>query len=250
MRYSVDGRPEAVPAPSARFLAAFNRCERALREMAGQSMPFRQLVSLLRRRNTIVRRYHDDLVELSELRNAIVHDSTEPAEVIAEPHESAVELMIRIADLLAEPPRLIPLFARDVVTVRETDKLRHALSLMITHQYSRLPVYSRAGQLTALLTERDVAHWYAAAVVSGETPDPEQTIASVMAASSESSRHSFELLAADATVFDAEDLFASDHQLEAIIITARGRRHERPVGIVTAGDLARLPANGLRDVQQ
>lgn len=236
------GAAAPAPANSSRFLAAFNRSERALREMAGQSMPFRQLVSVLRRRNAVVRRYHDDLVELSELRNAIVHDSVDPTEVIAEPNTAALTLMERLADLLEEPPRLIPLFSRKVVTVRDTDTLRHALELMIVNQYSRLPVYNRGGQLTALITERHVARWYAEAVVAGRTADPDVSVAAVLAAPAQRRRDNFAMLPANATLFDAEEQFVGQHELEAIVITASGAKHERPLGIVTAGDLARQPA--------
>jgi CBS domain-containing protein len=209
--------------------------------MAGQSMPFRQLVSGVRRRSAVVRRHHDDLVELSELRNAIVHDSLDPAEVIAEPNTAAMTLMERLADLLEAPPRLIPLFSRKVVTVRDTDKLRHALELMIVNQYSRLPVYNRGGQLMALLTERHVARWYAEAVVAGRSADPDASVAAVLAAPTQRPRDNFAILPADATLFDAEEQFVGQHELEAIVITATGARHERPLGIVTVGDLARQP---------
>lgn len=228
------------PSRAAVFLASFNRAERALRRLARDPAPFRQLVSQTRRTHSVVRRYHDDLVELSELRNAIVHDSMDPAAVIAEPSEDVVELMCKIADILERPPQLGPLFQRDVAIVLESDPLRKALDLMVIDDYSKLPVYDGRGRLTGLLTERRIARWYAQSIVSGLPADPATPVEEVLALAGDPYRHNYALMPRDATVFDAEEKFIKNRHLEAIIITESGRSNERPVGIATAGDMARL----------
>ncbi len=233
-------KPE--PPRSAAFLAAFNRAERALRARAGETIPFRQLISQTRRRHAVVRRYHDDLVELSELRNAIVHDSVDPAVVIAEPSPAAVELMQRVADMLERPPELVPLFQREVALVLLTHPLRAALDLMVANDYSQLPVYDEQGRLTGLLTERRIARWYARGVVEGTRPDPGTPVAAVLAEPGGRDVRNYAVMNRDATVFDAEEKFVNNHELEAIIITATGRPNDKPIGIATAGDMARRPS--------
>ena len=233
------GAPGSGLARSAVFITAFNRVERALRGLAGDAQPFRQLISMLRRSNALVRRYHDELVEMSELRNAIVHDSVDPVAIIAEPSEAATALISRIADLFEAPPRLLDLFGGKVITVRETDTLRHALELMVNNDYSQLPVYNRYGRLSDLLTERRIAQWYGRRVVAGENCDPNLAVEAVLRSAAGPAHRNYALLHAGATIFDAEELFAGNHNLEAIVITAGGKVHERPLGIVTAGDLAR-----------
>ncbi len=232
---------QSEPPRSAVFLAAFNRAERALRALAGNSVPFRQLVSQTRRVQPVVKRYHDDLVELSELRNAIVHDSMDPAVVIAEPSPKAVELMCKVADMLERPPELIPLFQRKVASVRQNDPLQKALELMVSNDYSRLPVYDERNRLTGLLTERGIAHWYGRAVVEGLPVDPTVPVRRILERHDGRNVRNYVVMARDATVFEAEEKFVNNRDLEAIIITESGRGDERPLGLATAGDLARLP---------
>jgi hypothetical protein len=55
------------------------------------------------KRSAAVRGVEDDLLELSDLRNAIVHERG-GGYVIAEPHPETVERLEQIVELLVEPP--------------------------------------------------------------------------------------------------------------------------------------------------
>lgn len=76
------------------FLAAFNRIEKWLKnEYDGKQVPgFSELVRRLSQRKDLqVKSYRDDLLELAQLRNAIVHDRISPDFVIAEPNEWVIK---------------------------------------------------------------------------------------------------------------------------------------------------------------
>ena len=81
---------------SERFISAFNKIEKYLDDVIKAGDRFTSFSSSVKRaaeKNIIVRRYKDDLLEISELRNAIVHERTDPEYLIAEPHDSVIELL-------------------------------------------------------------------------------------------------------------------------------------------------------------
>ena len=225
---------------SSRFLAAYNRIERALRGLAGSPDSFPQLIQRAAKASAAVRRYQNDLRELADLRNAIVHDSIEPSFVIAEPNERAVALIETIARRFDEPQLLIPAFARPVAGVRDDDPIETALGLMSRHGYAQFPVYDGQGKVVGLLNERAIARWCAAAIAGGSQPAAATPVAEVLTYNQYSgSNHAF--MAQTATVDDAEEAFRVGRRLEAILISATGDPGERLLGIITAADIARLP---------
>lgn len=59
------------------FLISFNRIEKWMRDEMGnaRNMGFTELVRrLAQRKQLMIRKYEDDLLQLAQLRNAIVHD--------------------------------------------------------------------------------------------------------------------------------------------------------------------------------
>lgn len=69
------------------FLISFNRIEKWMRDEMGnaRNMGFTELVRrLAQRKQLMIRKYEDDLLQLAQLRNAIVHDRIAVDFVIAE----------------------------------------------------------------------------------------------------------------------------------------------------------------------
>lgn len=72
------------------FLISFNRIEKWMRDEMGnaRNMGFTELVRrLAQRKQLMIRKYEDDLLQLAQLRNAIVHDRIAVDFVIAEPND-------------------------------------------------------------------------------------------------------------------------------------------------------------------
>jgi hypothetical protein len=107
---------------SEQFLAAFNSIEKMLKHFSksDQYIPFQRLIDIVGKTNAVVRKYRDDLKELADLRNAIVHETTHPNYAIAEPHDTTVDKIKHIENEMAEPKKVIPLFSR-----KETTKDEH-----------------------------------------------------------------------------------------------------------------------------
>src|SRR5690606_6060906 len=90
---------------SERFIVAYNRIEKVLSEKADgdEYTPFYRLIDKVKVTNSVVRKYEDDLRELGDLRNAIVHNRTDIDYVIAEPHDEIVERIELIEEKLSNP---------------------------------------------------------------------------------------------------------------------------------------------------
>ncbi len=72
------------------FLSSFNRIEKWLNDQLDnpQNMGFNQMVRRLSNREELpVKTYENDLLQISQLRNAIVHEQIDDDFVIAEPNQ-------------------------------------------------------------------------------------------------------------------------------------------------------------------
>src|SRR5690606_34907997 len=101
---------------AARYLDAFSRIEKRLRVITGQRKgdTFFSLARTAASKDRTVARWLDDLRELADLRNAIVHDRRGNAP-IAEPNDYALDLIEQIARQIEDPPRVSALPRRAVV---------------------------------------------------------------------------------------------------------------------------------------
>jgi hypothetical protein len=143
-----------------RFLAAFRSIEHVMRSESA-SRPETHFAELVRQsRNRVVKRFENDLLELAELRNAIVHRRND--RLLAEPTEEATRQLEELRDVLAGPPRLDNAIGTRRVEMRSPgDSVRAAARTMRDGNFSQLPIYDK-GQFVALLTAETVARWVAA----------------------------------------------------------------------------------------
>ncbi len=222
------------------FVAAYNRVVKHLRaickDRSHESYP--NLVARASRISNLVRRYRDDLLEYGELRNAIVHDRLSPQEVIAAPRPSVVGQIRRIAELLEKPPTVIPAFSRQVVTVAAGDPLSTPLRIVRDRGYSQFPVYDQSGRFVGLLSERAIARWLAHHAMEAILHLNEVSVQDVLGC--KESGQDFAFLPRNATVFDAQEGFAGNPKLEAILITEAGAAGGKLLGIITAWDIVAL----------
>lgn len=221
-----------------RFLNAYCRIEQALRKMVAPDrfLKFYELVKGACRSDPLVRQYRVDLLELGELRNAIIHNRTD-GRIIAEPDDEAVAAIERIAAHLSEPPRVLPLFSKRVITVKESDPISVAVKLLYRYSYSQLPVMGK-GIITALLTTNTISRWLGR-IMENREPLDDPAVGEVL----EYTEHvdNFRLVGAGTTLFEIQDIFYRFYQrgkrLDAILITHGGCAEEPLLGIITMRDL-------------
>lgn len=226
---------------SDRFLASFNKIEKLLKRLYAQDhyIPFQRLVDLMSKNNAVVRRFRDDLKELAELRNAIVHERTDPVHTIAEPHDSTVSHILRIEQLIAEPPRVIPLFARPVKGFDLTDSITEVLRVIKLERFSQFPIYEN-GRFRGLLSDKGIAFWLAQQLDSKALVFSDIPIHNVLA--SQKNRENYEFIDRNTTLYEVQDIFdrraiSRKPRLDALLITHNGDPDQALLGIVTPWDL-------------
>ncbi|HEX7018118.1 MAG TPA: CBS domain-containing protein [Patescibacteria group bacterium] len=227
------------------FLDTFNKLEKHLNQLVGATeyYGFRRLVNQLSKRNGIVELHKQDLIEYSELRNAIVHKST--GEVIAEPHAETVTHLQAIYDKLVDPPSVMSIAATPVYTCDTKDMVDQLVRTMKQKFYAYVPVM-HDGRFVGVFSENTLTKWLA-----DVTPGANLRLADVTVGElqeyfdgPDDKANAYTFVAQAADVYHVQQQFLSfmseKKRLGAIFITAHGRREEPILGIVTAWDVSKI----------
>ncbi|SDC31867.1 CBS domain-containing protein [Pelagirhabdus alkalitolerans] len=229
---------------SERFLVAFNKIEKYFDQEIQDSryIPFHRAVQRLRKSNAVVDRYHNDLLEYSELRNAIVHERTEMNYVIAEPHEKVVQSIEGIANELTAPKLVIPAFSKTLKTVQLDLTVKDILAIIRETEFTQFPVY-RSKQFIGLLTDKQILHWLAQNINGDCEGLLATSLHDVMKSLEE--RANYRFISKSTTVYEAEDCFMKSirkhERLDALLITDEGKSNQRLLGLISPNDLINIP---------
>ncbi len=224
------------------FLESFAKIEQKLRKelQLDTSARFYEMVRELSRKNKIVYEYRDDLRQLGDLRNAIVHERADGM-VIAEPNDACIQLIIRIENALFNPPKLLPAFKKEVFQLDVNESVGKALRLMYEHSFSQLPL-SKKGVFVGLLTNDTVSRWLGASSQEDIFSLNDTPLAKVISFAENKNNYCF--LKKDEMVFTAlakfQDYENNGKILDSILITANGKSTEKLLGIVTISDIPKI----------
>lgn len=219
------------------FLDAFNQIEQHLsnRFRPGFHVGFTELVRRMQAQDVVVKRFAVDLREYAELRNAIVHNRRANF-VIAEPHDEVVKEILRIRDLILNPPTIKALPRREVYTVTRKTLLVDALTTFGREGFTRCPVVEE-NRVTGLLTARSIARWLASMAANFPNLNG-YTIESVFPWTQ---KEKFAVVRGDMQLHGVYELFKgqlhSGGSLQAVLITPSGKPILPVHGIITASDL-------------
>src|SRR5574344_124300 len=222
-----------------RFLKAYNKIDHSLRTQYKfkRSMAFTDIIRRSVLINSVVRKYEDDLIDYSRLRNAIVHSGNE-TEIIAEPHENVVEKLERIAKLISTPPKAIESICRkDVLCCASNDNLEKVIELISKSGYSNLPVYDK-NHLVGIANGQRLLDCLGRAMIAGR--DIAQFCKKVFIGEVVSSQISdvyYAIADGNITLEQALNLFYKNRKMLVILITENGLDDEKPVGIISVADI-------------
>lgn len=226
---------------SEKFLYTFNKIDKFLSDELKVGNNYTSFSSSVKKAaviNIIIRRYKDDLLEFAELRNAIVHERTDPEFPIAEPHDTIVEKIEKIYNELSAPKKVLPIFKREVKVFRYTDKLTSLLKVIKDTSYSHFPVYN-GKEFKGLVTENGVTNWFATAVEKGEIPVETTTLDEIL--KYEEATENYRFISRDTTIYEAEDIFKNqvhrEERIDAILITENGKTNEKLLGMISTWDI-------------
>lgn len=236
------GRPRYNPGMDdlgSEFLTLYNELDHLLQKITGErgGVPFWKRLRIAAKKDPVIKRHLDDLLEFHELRNAIIHHRSYPKELIAIPTAEVVAEFRQVVQRLSAPPRVIPAFASEVHVFSPSTPLREVLQYMYSRGYSQ--VVSRAEGRLRLTTSSGITRWLAAGVNAGEVPFESATLGDVLPFDRE---EALQLIGKDASIDEALGVFQQSLErkrprLFAIVITETGDAGENPLGIITPRDL-------------
>ncbi len=219
-----------------RFIDSFNTIDYTLRARYGlnRSMGFSDLIRKCVSLNYVVRKYEDDLIDYSRLRNAIVHQGNKDY-IIAEPHTRIVEHIEKIEKLINTPPKCIDICRRDIVTIDAGASMEKVIKLIASSKYSNIPVYN-GDMLIGVANGQKILDSFGMHLLSGgksktflENVKIEDMLSKIQSAY-------YEVASIELTMEEALNKFHENPKLLAILLTKTGEQDEKPLGIVTGAD--------------
>ena len=145
------------------FLSSFNRIEKQLRDDLGnpRNMGFSEMVRRLsKQKQGDIKKYEEDLLQMAQLRNAIVHEKIGENFVIAEPNQWVVTRIQQIEQALLQPETVLPKFGKKVTGFEKTLALKEILKIVAQKRFSQFPLYDK-GRFVGLITLRMLGYWFA-----------------------------------------------------------------------------------------
>ncbi len=219
-----------------RFLDAYAVIERRMREIIRETRytSFSQLLHNCASRNQIIAMNQQSLREYNELRNAIVHQRGTENEIIAEPADSVTQDIERIARLLCMDENVMNYVTKPVRVVSLQEDIMDAYALMKRLGTSKIPVYED-NLFKGVLTIEMIAKW------AVEDNKQAKTVEEILSSSGEERVLFLKKSARVRTVIKAFET-SLDHGsvLSAVIVSERGSKNARPLGIITLADLPRI----------
>ena len=224
------------------FINSYNKIDAQLRDLYGfkPSQPFTDVIRRSAEKNSVIRKYENDLADYARLRNAIVHQSTD-GQIIAVPCDEVVEEIRLIERLVCTPPTIgETLQEKRIVSIEAELSLRQAVLLISKTGYSNLPVY-RGKRMIGIINNRRIIRELGEAIQRGLNTDAWLSETPVEAVLSETDLVVYyKYLGKKNTLQDILSAFEENKKLLAVAVSENGKIGERIVNFVTPTDLVRI----------
>jgi CBS domain-containing protein len=182
----------------------------------------------------MVAQNEEDLLQMAQLRNAIVHERISEDFVIAEPNDWAVQRIQQIETDLIRPEKVLPRFAKHVTGFEKNIPLLTFLDIVADKRYSQFPLYDK-GRFEALITLRAIGFWLAKESQKGKISLENRTAKELIIKDGKETNYHF--VSASTYVFEVERMFHEQATLEAVLITDDGNPNGNLRGIIRPRDI-------------
>lgn len=225
---------------STRFVNAYNAIDYALRTAYNQkrSASFSEAVRCAAKKSSLIAKYEDDLIDFSRLRNAIVH-SGNVSYALAEPHDIVTENIEKIANLITIPPLAINVAKKDIVGVEHTTTVAETLKLIHGSGFKNIPIY-KDETIFGVANINLIAVSIAKQVFDKKDVNDFVLNAPISHVLEDNTEQYFVIKSAKLTIEEALTLFYENRKLSCIVITKKGNYLEKPIGMLTNGDIIEL----------
>ncbi|MGX7025499.1 CBS domain-containing protein [Vagococcus hydrophili] len=219
------------------FLVSFNKIEKWLKKQLEfpSNMGVTEMLRRVKKRSDLpIAEIEFDLIEFSQLRNAIVHNRIETDFIIAEPNEWAVERILEIENELLHP-RLVERILKTNVKIFTADvPLQEILYIIVEKEYSQFPIYQNK-KFRGLITTKGIGMWFAKNADNNMMDLNYYTAIDIL--DLDNKRDAVSFLSLSDTEYKAKELFKSNPRLEAILVTQNGKSNGKLIGIISPKDL-------------
>ena len=224
------------------FIRLYNELDHSVKKLVDEkaSVPFWKRLRMAANKHPLIRRNLDQLLEIHELRNAIVHHRSYPEEIIAIPTASIVGKLAGVVAELNSPPLVMPRFKRQIHVFSPSSPLHESLAYMKRHGFRQI-VLKTEGQL-ALITSKGITNGLLGQAEGSALVLSEASLGDLLPYEEPGA---VEFLAQDSTVDAARQVFdeaqrSRPRNLFAVLVTSSGSPKEDPLGLITPRDLLAL----------
>jgi len=225
-----------------RFINCYNQIDQALRMQGdiSKSISYTEVIRKASRTNAIVKKYEDALIDYGRLRNAIVH-SADNTQVIAEPNQDVVDEFEKICSLICTPPLAVDTICnKNFASLQSSEILKDVVEYIYQSGYSSIPIY-RDSMLIGVANATKITRLLGKKIYQKVDINKYLEETTMEVALKELIEDNYYTIANEKTTLDKiMQLFAENRKLLLIVITKNGTLLEKPIGIVTAGDIMEI----------
>ncbi len=224
----------------------FNKLETMLKKRANArseesiSSVVSSLVNI--HKDRVVRQFERDIRQFIELRNAIIHQSTDRA--IAEPYEETVTALRQLVVNIEQPKTVWDIATTELIKVGLDDNLSEVVRQMAQMHITSLPIVEDK-RVIGFVSESTVVKIVDKAFEHGGALIDEAKIKDVAydkPYGDDSDVYAF--VTRKVTVYEIEDMFNNaikkGQRLLAVLVSDKGDASATPLGIITAWDLHKI----------
>ena len=193
-------------------------------------------------KDRVVRQFERDIRQFIELRNAIIHQSTDRA--IAEPYEETVTALRQLVVNIEQPKTAWDIATTELIKVELDDNLSEVVKKMAQMHITSLPIVEDK-RVIGFVSESTVVKIVDKAFEHGGALIDEAKIKDVAydkPYGDDSDVYAY--VTRKVTVYEIEDMFNNaikkGQRLLAVLVSDKGDASATPLGIITAWDLHKI----------
>jgi hypothetical protein len=230
---------------SDQFLDCYNKIDKYLTDLDDFdfSTTYSQKVIKLAERNSVIRRFKNELLTYGKLRNAIVHNPKIGSEPIAEPHRDILSNLEKIYKEVTNPIKVFPKYKCKILGASNNEYINSIMQEMTLKSFSQFPVFEK-DKVIELITTNTISRWLSNILETDGTLIIEQVRIKDLVPFIEFPKN-YKFIAKNTNVYQAYDYFANcifeeKRNLDVLFITDSGKDSEGLLGIITIEDIAQF----------
>ena len=228
------------------FLFVYNKIDRFMRKELNKDerISHTELIDMISKKNKLFNKNNGHLKSFARLRNAIVHESYNIAEPIAEPHEEIITQYKNIMNKVMEPDKAldtVAVQANNIFTANLEDDALEVMKKMQQNTFTHVPVLEN-NKLIGIFSENTIFSYIVdnEALLLGDEIKIKEFEKFIPLDMHES--EIFKFVSKDKLLYEVEDMFEEElrdnKRLSVIFITEAGKTTEKILGMITAWDIA------------